>query len=111
MQHTGETSEMIIVFTPESNIVPDERGLIISLKGKDKSAKEVNNLLQKYRAVIRSIGSKTYGNKPLVNQQQMTFFSVSGSGALEELRQKLLQIDIVDAAYFKPADEDPGMFE
>lgn len=107
----GDASGLVVAFTPESDIVIDERGRIISRKGKDRSANKVNELLKKYDAVIGAIGSKITGIEPLTNQNQIKFYTVRGAGVLEEFRQKLILIDIVDAAYFKPVDEDPGMLE
>lgn len=110
-QFTGGISGLIVLFTAETDVETDEQGRIVSLKGKDQAVSEVNNLLEKFGAEIRAVGSKTPGGKPLTNASQMRFFMIHGSGNLEELRRKLLQINIVDTAYFKPADEDPAMNE
>jgi hypothetical protein len=110
-QFTGGISGLIVLFTPETDVETDDQGRIVSLKGKDQAVSEVNNLLEKFGAEIRAIGSKTPGGKPLTNASQLRFFVIHGSGYLDELRRKLLQINIVDSAYFKPADEDPTMDE
>lgn len=102
-----DTSELIVQFKTSSEIYVDANGNLVSGKGSDTGL--INDLLKKYLATIKPIGSKSTTDKNKPPTEFLNFFIIKGKGNLESLRQELLKTEIIDSAYIKPPSEDPGL--
>lgn len=74
----------------------------------------LNKLLERYQAKVVPM---IKGKKDIADQKNLpptlrnTYFIYPEKGELHELAEQLRKIDVVDAAYIKPASEEPDIEE
>ncbi len=105
---TKNGEQLVLIVQSDLNI-SFHSGAFLSSTGTNIDS--LNKLLERYQAkVVPMIQGKDdkADQRNLPPTLRNTYFIYPDQGDLQELAEQLRKIDVVDAAYIKPASEEPG---